>query len=514
VARLGYKLDMVSDVNLLPKDPAELRDAAIDLVAHVKSQALQIEKLKHELAGHRRHRFGSTSETLDQLELRLEDEEIAAAEAGASAPAGKPKGTTKPKDKPKRKPLPSGLPRNEQVLSPGEACGTCGGILKTLGEDVTEELEYVPGRFVVNRIVRPRMACACCEVICQAPLPSRPIERGRPGPGLLAHVLVSKYGDHLPLYRQSQIFARDGIDLDRSTLADWVGKSAALMEPLADAIGRHVLEGRAIFADDTPLKMQAPGHGRTKTARIWTYVREERPWLGPAPPAAWYRFTLDRKGAHPADHLAGYEGWMHADGYSGFNELYRSGGISEVACLAHIRRKFTDVFQSEGSVIAEEAIRRIAGLYGVEKDARGQPPDERVRLRQAHALPIFDDLETWLNAQLPKISGKSELAKAIRYALTRMTKLRPYLDHGFLEADNNSAERSMKPIALGRKNFLFVGSEGGGKSAAIAYTLIETAKLNGVDPQAWLTDVLGRIAEHKITRLDELMPWTYAATAT
>ncbi|MFQ5566796.1 MAG: IS66 family transposase [Paracoccaceae bacterium] len=503
---------MFSDAKLLPEDPAELRDAAVNLVALVKSQALQIEKLKHELAGHRRHRFGSRSETLDQLELRLEDMEIAAAKAGEPAPTGEPEGTTEPKNKPKRKPLPADLPRNEQLLSPGDACGKCGGKLKTLGEDVTEELEYVPGRFVVNRIVRPRMACFCCEKIVQAPLPSRPIERGRPGPGLLAHVLVSKYGDHLPLYRQSQIFERNGIDLDRSTLADWVGKSAALLEPLADAIGRHVLKGQAIFADDTPLKMQAPGNGKTKTARIWTYVRDERPWLGRAAPAAWYRFTVDRKGEHPADHLAGYKGWMHADGYSGFNELYRSGDISEVACLAHIRRKFVDVFQSDGSVIAGEAIKRIAGLYAVEKEVRGQPPDARVRLRQTQARPIFDNLEAWLHAQLPKISGKSELAKAIRYALTRMKKLRPYLDHGFLEADNNSAERSMKPIALGRKNFLFVGSEGGGKSAAIAYTLVETAKLNGVDPQAWLTDVLGRIAEHKITRLDELMPWRYAQT--
>jgi hypothetical protein len=219
------------------------------------------------------------------------------------------------------------------------------------------------------------------------------------------------------------------------------------------------------------------------------------------------------QGEHPANHLANYKGWMHADGYSGFNELYRAGGISEVACLAHIRRRFTDVFRSEGSVIAEEAIRRIAALYGVEKEARGRLPDERARLRQAQARPIFDDLEAWLHAQLPKISGKSELAKAMHYALTRMEKLRPYLDHGFLEADNNSAERSMKPIALGRKNFLFVGSEGGGKSAAIAYTLIETAKLNAINPQAWLTDVLGRIADHKITRLDELMPWRYAAAA-
>jgi len=315
----------------------------------------------------------------------------------------------------------------------------------------------------------------------------------------------------LPLYRQSQIFDRDGIDLDRSTLSDWVGKSAALLEPLADAIGRHVQRGQAIFADDTPIKMQAPGNGKTKTARIWTYVRDERPWAGDDPPAAWYRFTVDRKGEHPTRHLAKYKGWMHADGYAGFNDLYRSGKVREVACMAHIRRKFTDVFQSEGSIIAEEAIKRIAGLYGVEKDARGQLPKERVRLRQARAKPIFDDLEAWLHAQLPKISGKSELAKAIRYALTRMKRLRPYLDHGFLEIDNNSAERAMKPIALGRKNYLFVGSEGGGKSAAIAYTLIQTARLNGIDPQAWLTDVLSRIADHKITKLDELLPWRYAA---
>ncbi len=324
-------------------------------------------------------------------------------------------------------------------------------------------------------------------------------------------MLVNKYADHCPLYRQSQIFEREGIDLDRSTLSDWVGKSAALLEPLADAIGRHVQRGQAIFADDTPIKMQAPGNGKTKTARIWTYVRDERPWGGDDPPAAWYRFTVDRKGEHPTKHLASYKGWMHADGYAGFNDLYRSGDIHEVACMAHIRRKFTDVFQSEGSVIAEEAIKRIAGLYGVEKDARGQLPIERVRLRQTRAKPIFDDLEVWLHAQLPKISGKSELAKAIRYALTRMKRNRPYLDHGFLEIDNNSAERAMKPIALGRKNYLFVGSEGGGKSAAIAYTLIQTAKLNGVDPQAWLTDVLSRIADHKITRIDELLPWRYAA---
>ena len=314
-----------------------------------------------------------------------------------------------------------------------------------------------------------------------------------------------------PLYRQSQIFGREGIDLDRSTLADWVGKSAALLEPLADAIGRHVLNGRAIFADDTPIRMQAKV--KCATARIWTYVRDERPWSGDDPPAAWYQFSTDRKGEHPTKHLVKYKGWMHADGYAGFNDLYRSGNVREVACMAHIRRKFTDIFKAEGSIIAEEAIKRIARLYAVEKEARGREPEERGRLRQARAKPLFDDLELWLGAQLPKISGKSELAKAIRYALTRMKKLRPYLDHGFLEIDNNSAERAMRCVALGRKNYLFVGSEGGGKSAAIAYTLIETAKLNGVNPQAWLTDILGRIADHKITRLDELLPWRYAVIA-
>lgn len=499
---------MLDNADHLPEDPSELRTVATRLSATVKSQALRIAQLEHQLSRHRVHRFGSKSETMDQLQLRLEEEEIAAAKAEVATSdeiAGKST------EKPKRKPLPDTLPRNEEVLSPGDACAKCGGSLKTLGQDITEELEYVPGRFIVNRFVRPRTACACCEAICQAPLPSRPIERGRPGPGLLAHVLVNKYADHIPLYRQSQIFDREGIDLDRSTLCDWVGKSAALLEPLADAIGRHVRAGQAIFADDTPIRMQAKGNGKCKTARIWTYVRDERPWAGADPPAAWYQFTTDRKGEHPAKHLSRYTGWMHADGYSGFNDLYRKGRVREVACMAHIRRKFADLVKSDGSVIAGEAIKGIAGLYAVENEARGKAPDERVQIRQVKAKPAFDEFEVWLAAQLPRISGKSELAKAIRYALTRMKRLRPYLDHGFLEIDNNTAERAMKAIAIGRKNYMFVGSKGGGRSAAVAYTLIETAKLNGVDPQAWLTDVLGRIADHKINRIDELLPWRYAS---
>ena len=320
-----------------------------------------------------------------------------------------------------------------------------------------------------------------------------------------------KYADHCPLYRQSQIFAREGIDLDRSTLAGWGGQSSKLLEPLADAIGRYVRSGQAIFADDTPIKIQ--GRKKCATARIWTYVRDERPWDSQAPPAAWYKFSKNREVRHPSEHLANYSGWIHADGYTGFNDLFAKEAVHEMACMAHARRKFVDIFQSQQSQIAEEAIKRIALLYKLEKAARGKPPEERAALRQRDTKPVFDELETWLDAQLNRISGKSELAKAIRYALGRMKKMRGYLENGFLELDNNSAERSIRCVALGRKNFLFVGSEGGGKAAAIAYTLIETAKLNGVDPQAWLTWVLAQIADHKITRLNELLPWRYAAIA-
>ena len=502
---------MLKDLDITPDDPAELRAVNRLLADEVKSQALLIEKLKHQLAGQNRHRFGVRSESLDQLNLTFEEDEAIAEAASAQSQPETPSAEDKPPRQHSRKPLPDHLDRHDEVLSPGDDCMRCGGKLKTLGEDITEELEYVPGRFIVNRIVRPRKACGGCEAIVQSPLPSRPIERGRPGPGLLAHVLVSKYADHLPLYRQSQIYAREGIDLDRSTMADWVGRSTALLEPLADEIGRIVRRGDARFADDTPVKMQAPGNKKTKTARVWTYVRDERPRS--SPPCAWYQFTIDRKGEHPVSHLADYKGWVHADGYSGFNGLFGENKADEMACMAHVRRKFVDVFASQGNAIAEEAIRRTAELYAVEKEARGKLPDVRVALRQARAKPIFDDLEAWLHAQLPKISGKSPLAQAIRYALGRMPKARAYLENGHLELDNNTAERAIKPVAIGRKNRMFAGSEGGGKAMAIAFTLIETAKLNNVDPQAWLTWVLAQIADHKITRLDELLPWRYAAQA-
>jgi transposase len=440
---------MLDEATALPDDPDDLRSLAERLIAEVKAQAVLIEKLRHQLAGHRAHRFGASAQTAEQLQLALETSELAAAAMTAKLRLPEP---VEEKGKPKRRPIPDHVPRTEiELLPKQDDCATCGGRLRQVGKDVTEELEYVPGRFIVNRIARPRFACSGCDSFTQVPLPSRPIERGRPGPGLLAQVLVGKYADHLPLYRQSQVYAREGIDLDRSTLADWVGKSTALLEPLSEAIGRHVLSGHAIHADDTPVRMLAPGTGKTRTARLWAYVRDERPWAGPAPPAALYRFSEDRKGIRPARHLAGFKGWMHADGYAGFEELYRGGAIREVACLAHVRRKFVDVHRSQGSAIAEEAIARIAELYTVEKAVRGSAPEERVRARQEHAAPVFDALEAWLAEQLPALSGKTPLAVAIRYALNRLPRLRPYLSDGSLEIDNNGAERAMRGAALGRR---------------------------------------------------------------
>ena len=498
----------------LPEDPTELRAVSELMAVEIKSQAYQIEKLKKELAAHRKARFGSKSETMDQLAFDLqEDTEIAAAsEAEKTAPTADADKVLPAKRTHNRAPLPDHLERQEEILSPGDACGDCGGALKPLSEDVTEELEYVPGHFVVKRIVRPRMTCTCCEAFAQAELPSRPITRGRPGPGLLAHVLVGKYCDHLPLYRQSEIYARDKVDLHRSTLTDWVGRSTSLLEPLASHIGKLVRAGPALFADDTPVKMQAKG--KAQTARLWSYVRDERPWCGQAPPCVWYQFSVDRKGEHPSSHLKGYKGVVHADGFTGFtgfNGLFGADRASEQACMVHVRRKFVDIYESEGSAIAEEAIKRIAELYAVEKEARYKPAEERVALRQDKAKQVFDDLEAWLSLQLPKISGKSTLAAAIRYALGRMPKARAYLENGKLELDNNICERSIRPVTLGRKNYLFMGSKGGGDAAAIAYTLVETCRMNSVDPEAWLRWVLARVADHKMNRLDDLMPWNWQA---
>ena len=500
---------MLEDLKSLPKDSEDLRAINELLMAEVKSQAYQIEKLKAELAGHRKARFGAKSESIDQLNLDLIDdiEITAAAEEQKSGPEVEP--DAKPKRQHSRKPLPDHLERREEVLMPDKTC-TCGGSLRQVSEDITEELEYIPGRFVVHKIIRPRKACKDCEKFIQADLPSRPIERGRPGPGLLAHILVGKYCDHLPLDRQSKIYARDHVDLHRSTLTDWVGRSTALLEPLANYIGGLVRDGPALFADDTPVKLQTKAKPKkTQTARLWSYVRDERPWCGQAPPCAWYQFSMDRKGEHPLTHLSGYSGTVHADGFTGFNGLFGEGKAHEQACLVHVRRKFVDVFALTGSEIAKGAIERIAQLYAVEKVVRGKPAAERAVLRQEHAKPVFEELATWLAAQLLKLSGKTKLAEAIRYALGRLPKARAYLSDGRLEPDNNICERSIRPVALGRKNYLFMGSLGGGKAAAIACTLIETAKMNGVDPEAWLTWVLSRLSEHKMKDIDDLMLWAF-----
>jgi transposase len=476
-----------------------------------------ITDLRMQLDGHKKHRFGSRSESSAQLtlELILEEHEIAQAAEGADEDTSSDAEAKPPRSPRLRKPFPKALKRVEKRITPSDACTDCGGSFKELGADVMEELEYVPGHYIVNQIIRPRLACTCCERVVQAEMPSRPIPKSFVGPALMAHILCCKYGYHLPLYRQSQMFANEGIDLSGSLMAGWVGKCTKLLERLSDAIRDHVFGGPAIFMDDTTVRLLEKGKGRGKnkptTARLWVYARDETPWASTSPPAVWYQFSTSRGAEHPSKHLAPYEGFAHADAYAGYNDAYRTGRVREMACMVHIRREFVKVYESAKLPVAGEAITRIKQLYKIEDQARHKPPAERVAIRQEYAKPIFDDLEAWLKVLLSKVSGKTPLAKAIRYALTRLPKARPYLDNGVLELDNNTAERAVRPVTLGRKNYLFMGSEAGGTSAAIAYTLIETCKLNDVNPEAWLAWVLERIQDHPANRIHELMPWQYHA---
>jgi transposase len=523
IALRGVLLQREADhTAALEQQAAELAQQATELQAArngLKEQVLRNEQLKLRLARLLRERFGASSEKLrsaiDQLEFLLGDLEEQIAETTppepAQPPAPAPDDTTR--RKPVRRPLPESLPRDVVEHAAPCTCPKCGGALHALGEDVTEVLDYVPATFRVIRHVRPKLSCRGCESIAQAPVPSLPIQRGLATPALLSHVLVAKYADHQPLYRQSEIYARSGVELDRSTLADWVGQSARLVRPLVDAVGSHVMSAERVHADDTTVPVLDPGLGHTKTGRLWCYVRDDRPFAGTAAPAVLYRYSPDRKGEHPRTHLAQFRGILQADGYAGYAGLYERG-VTEAACLAHARRKFFDVHAATKSPLALEALQRIAALYAIEATIRGQPPDVRLAVRLAKSAPLFTDLRDWLDKTLARIPGKSELAGAIRYTVTRWNALTLVLRDGRACLDNNAAERSMRPMTLGRKNYLFCGSDAGGERAAAIYTLTETAKLNLLDPEDYLRQVLERIADHPVKRVHELLPWNLTSIRT
>jgi len=486
-------------------------------------RAAEIQHLKLLIAKLQRMQFGRKSEKLsrqiEQLELRLEELQTQGGETAAQnqpptpEPASSASPAAAPKGKPARRPLPEHLPRKTKRHEPKtQACPDCGGGLQKAGEDVSEMLEYIPEQFIVIQHVRPKFSCPCCERLVQAEAPSRPIARGLAGPGLLAHVIVSKYADHLPLYRQSEIYARVGVELERSTLADWVGGVSYALSPLVEGLRRYVMEAGKLHADDTPVPVLAPGTGKTKTGRLWTYVRDDRPAGDSAAPAVWFAYSPDRKGEHPKRHLSNFTGALQADAYAGFNQLYENGRIWEVGCWAHVRRKFYDLHQVHASPITTEALERIGQLYGIEREIRGRPPEVRREVRQARTRPLLESLHEWLQSALTKLSTKSDTAAAVKYALGHWQALTRFCDDGRLEIDNNAAERALRVVALGRKNYLFAGSDAGGERAAAIYSLLGTAKLNGIDPEAYLRQVLERIADHPINRIAELLPWNIAQT--
>jgi transposase len=513
----------------LPEDVATLqamlrteRAARLAAESEAKLRTLQIEKLKYTIAKLRHQQFGQSSERgaiLDQLELQLADLEEDASEAeakaqlaAATAARQKVKVEAFERRRPARRPLPEHLPRERIVYPVPAACPCCGSDrLHKIGEDVTETLELVPHRWKVIQHVREKFSCRSCESITQPPAPSHPIARGRAGPSLLAHVLFSKYGLHLPLNRQSTAYAHEGIALDVSTLADWVGATAATLMPLVEAIRAHVFTAERIHADDTTVPVQAKG--KTRTGRLWTYVRDDRPFGGPDPPAAVFFYSPDRGGEHPERHLTSYAGLMQADAYAGFNRLYEAsrkpGPIVEAACWAHARRKFFDLARLNKAPIAIEAVERIDDLFAIEREINGTTPPQRLAVRNERSRPLVAELETWLRQQRARLSSKNDVAKAIQYSLKRWGALTRFLDDGRLCMSNNAAERAVRCVAIGRKNWTFAGSDEGGRRAAAIYTLIETAKLNDIDPQAWLADVLARLPDHPARRIDELLPWNW-----
>ncbi|WP_036012595.1 IS66 family transposase [Robbsia andropogonis] len=478
-----------------------------------------IAQLLAEISRLKRWQYGRSSERLAELmgQLQLALGELPIAEPNKTPPpeslhsvaAAQTRETTH-STRVRRKPreFPAHLPRETIVHAPAQCnCPECQRQMRTLGEDVSEVLDYVPGYFKVLRHVRPKLSCARCGVVVQQSAPSRPITRAMAGAGLLAQVMVAKYADHTPLYRQAGIYRRAGVELDRATMTSWVREAALLLRPLAEAIGRYVRAADKIHTDDTPVPVLEPGRGKTRTARLWTYVRDDRAAASRAPPAVWYQYSPDRKGERVRQHLDGYTGILQADAFSGYDALYRDGSIIEAGCWAHARRKFYDLYEQERSPLAEEALRRIAALYAVEGNIRSQVPEVRLRARQQYAVPLLSDLKEWLEQTLSQVSTKSALAKAIRYVLGHWCALRRYCEDGRIEADNNTAERAIRPLVLGRRNYLFIGSDAAGDSAAVVYSLIGTARLNGIEPCAYLRTVFECIADHPINRIDELLPW-------
>ena len=517
----------------------DLPDDVADLKRLVREHRLEIEHLKIQLAQLRRWKFGRSREQLElevtQIEMSLQAlEQLAPPAASGADPqpdtqnastAAQERRTVR-RRRSGRRALPAHLPR-ETIMHPhpavtnGCACPDCGGRLRSLGRDVAEMLEYVPGYFKVLRHVREKHSCVRCSRIVQAGAPSRPIERGLPGPALMAHVVASKYCLHQPLYRQSQVYGFAGLELERSLLAQWVRAGDRLLSPLVLAVRRHVLGGGHLHADDTPLPVLDPGRGRTRTGYLWTYVRDERTWGSREPPAVWFEYSPGRGGEHPRRHLHGYQGVVHVDAYAGFNELFglfphrqrkaRAGParLKRSLCFAHARRKLYEMHLALHSPIAAQAVERIDVLYAIEREIRGLAPEVRLRERQARSVPLLQELHTWLVSQLARLPASSALAKAIRYTVKpgHWPALTYYCTDGRADMDNNAAERSLRDVALGRRSYLFAGSDAGGERAASMYTLIGTCKLSGIDPEAYLRHVFERIADHPINRIDELLPW-------
>jgi transposase len=498
------------DLENLPSDTELLHRLVREMAVIVDSRDGEIERLQSIIKKLQRAQFGRRSERLDadQLALALEDLDGDIARVQESSPVV---AADEPQARSRRKPLPDHLPREDVVLDVGgDICDCCGGALHAIGESVSEMLDWIPAQLRVVRITRPKYACRTCNKVMQAAAPERLIAGGLATPALLAQVLVSKYCDHTPLYRQSQILARHGVDLSRSTLVGWVGGACWWLEALHERLCKNVFASNHLFADDTPVPVLDPGRGRTKTGRLWVYAREQRPWGGPEPPAAVYLFAPDRKAERPVAHLAGFKGVLHVDGYAGFEQLTANNDVALAACWSHTRRKFYEIAEATGSPVAVEALRRIGELYAVEARVRGQSSAHRLVERRSFSKPIVQALHRWLGVQLVLVSGRSTLAEAIRYTLSRWEGLTRFLNDGRIELDTNPVERAIRPVALGRKNHLFAGSDGGGHRWAIVCSLVETCKLNGVEPYAYLCGVLQRMADgHPINRLDELLPWVW-----